>query len=370
MYIDPVIKNTSLMSFSSPYVQKRTSKNTFYTHINKIVNWQLVDNEIKNHYFPGKNATGQDAHSGLLLFKMLLVGIWNGGLSDRAVEEMVNENLSAMSFCGLQLESTVPDHSCLSRFRSILAKNNGFEAVLALINKQLEEHGILVKTGVKIDASLTDTPRRPRGKTTYAIAEDRKEDEVGDEETNKQESDIKHVRVYQKGVDEEGRWLKKAGKLHFGFKKHVSTDQDGLVLGIITTAANVHDSRTFEELVAKSALAPRSRVYSDKAYKSEKHDMFLKNNKLKNGIHYKASKNRPLTERQQRFNSMVSKTRYTVERTFGSCIKWFRAGVAKYVGLTKTHAQHVLEAIAYNLKRSPNMITKLQTSAKQVVAMG
>lgn len=358
------------MSFSSAYVQKRTSKNTFYAHINKIINWQLIDNEINKYYSPGKNATGQDAHSGLLLFRMLMVGIWNGGLSDRAVEEMVNENLSAMAFCGLQLESTVPDHSCLSRFRSALAKNNGFETILSLINKQLEDHGILVKTGVKIDASLTDTPRKPRGKTTYAIAEDRNEDEVGDEEKMKQESGIQHVRLFQSGVDVEGRWLKKAGKLHFGFKRHVSTDQDGLVLGVITTAANVHDSKTFEDLVIKSALPPRSRVYADKAYKSEKHDMFLKNNRLKNGVHYRASKNRPLTDRQQRFNSLVSKTRYTVERTFGSTTKWFRAGVAKYVGLVKTHAQHLLEAIAYNLKRSPNLIIKLQTSVKQEVIMG
>ena len=207
-------------------------------------------------------------------------------------------------------------------------------------------------------------------RVAYAIAEDRKEDEVGDEEKRNQESGIQHVRLYQSGVDGEGRWLKKAGKLHFGFKKHVSTDQDGLVLGVITTAANVHDSTPFEELVTKSALAPRSRVYSDKAYKSEKHDMFLKDNRLKNGIHYRAYKNRPLTERQQRFNSMVSKTRYTVERTFGSTAKWFGAGVAKYVGLVKTHAQHLLEAIAYNLKRSPNLIIKLQTSVKQEVSMG
>ena len=63
----------------------------------------------------------------------------------------------------------------------------------------------------------------------------------------KQASEIKAIKMYQKGVDEKGRWLKKAGKLHYGFKKHVSTDQDGLVLAIITTPANVHDSITFED---------------------------------------------------------------------------------------------------------------------------
>ena len=358
------------MSFSAAYVQKRTSKNTFYSQINTIIDWQIIDNEIVKFYTSGKDATGKPSHSGLLLFKMLLVGYWNGGLSDRDVEEMVMENLSAMSFCGLQLESNVPDHSCLSRFRSKLAENEGFEALLTQINKQLEAHHILVKTGVKIDASLTDTLRKPRGKATYQIAEDRKEDEVEKEEIEKQDAESKAVRVYQKGVDEEGRWLKKAGKLHYGFKKHVSTDEDGLVLAIINTPANVHDSITFEDLITKSGLKPKSRVYADKAYKSKKHDILLKNRKLKNGIHYKAAKKRPLTGHEQAFNKLVSKTRYTAERTFGSMSKWFGAGIAKYIGETKTHAQHLLEAMAYNLKRSPNMIIKLQTSQKQAVIAG
>lgn len=358
------------MSFSAAYVQKRTSKNTFYNQINTIIDWQLIANEIARYYTSGQDATGKPSHSGLLLFKMLLVGYWNGGLSDRDVEDMVNENLSAMAFCGLQLESHVPDHSCLSRFRSKLANNEGFEALLTEINKQMEAHGILIKTGVKIDASLTDTLRKPRGKATYQIAEDRKEDEVENTEVDKQTSDIKAIRVYQKGVDEEGRWLKKAGKLHYGFKKHVSTDQDGLVLAIITTPANVHDSITFEDLITKSGLKAKSRVYADKAYKSKKHDIFLKANKLKNGVHYKAAAKKPLNEREQLFNKWVSKTRYTVERTFGSMSKWFRAGIAKYIGESKTHAQHLLEAMAYNLKRSPNLIIKLQIAQKQSFIVG
>jgi len=358
------------MSFSAAYVQKRTSKNTFYSQINTIIDWQTIDNEISRFYTSGKDATGKPSHSGLLLFKMLLVGYWNGGLSDRDVEEMVMENLSAMAFCGLQLESNVPDHSCLSRFRSKLAENEGFEALLTQINKQLEAHHILVKTGVKIDASLTDTLRKPRGKATYKIAEDRKEDEVEKEEIEQQSADIKSVRIYQKGVDDQGRWLKKAGKLHYGFKKHVSTDEDGLVLAVITTPANVHDSITFGDLITKSDLKAKSRVYADKAYKSKKHDEILIKKKLKNGIHYKAVKNKPLTDREQMFNKWVSKTRYTVERTFGSMSKWFGAGIAKYIGETKTHAQHLLESIAYNLKRSPNLIIKLQTSQKQIVIAG
>ena len=42
---------------------------------------------------------------------MLLVGIWQNGLSDEAVEDMANASLHVMRFLGLSLEDDVPDHS-------------------------------------------------------------------------------------------------------------------------------------------------------------------------------------------------------------------------------------------------------------------
>ena len=44
---------------------------------------------------------------------------------------------------------------------------------------------------------------------------------------------------------------------------------------------------------------------------------------------------------------------YYVERRMR---RWFRTGKTRYVGLTKTHTQHLLEAIAYNLYRAPGII--------------
>jgi len=38
----------------------------------------------------------------------------------------------------------------------------------------------------------------------------------------------------------------------------------------------------------------------------------------------------------------------------GSGVVWCR-----YIGLTKTHTQHLLEAIAYNLYRAPGIIIKI-----------
>ena len=70
----------------------------------------------------------------------------------------------------------------------------------------------------------------------------------------------------------------------------------------------------------------------------------------------KASKSRDLSDWERKFNKGISKLRYKIERTFVSMKRWFGAGVARYVGLAKTHTQHLLEAMSYNLYRSPGIV--------------
>lgn len=354
------------MSFSYPDVVRRTARNTFFTQINELIDWRVISQEIDKHYSPGKSATGQAAYPGILLFKMLLTGYWMGGLSDREVEDMANENLSVMRFLSVQLEDNVPDHSVLSRFRSALAKAGAYDDLLHQINDQLDRYGVLVKQGVKIDASITDTPRKPKGKTTYHIVEDRKEDELSADQKVHQQQVVKAIKRKQPGVDEAGKWTKKAGKLRYGYKKHIATEQEGLVLSVLTTGANEHDSLSMEGLLDKAGISSGSRVFADKAYKSEKHDQLLKEQGLKNGIHLKGVRGQSLSARQKSFNRAVSKRRYQVERTFGSQVRWFRAGTARYVGQVKTHSQHVMESIAYNIKRLPGLLMKKELEQRLV----
>lgn len=65
---------------------------------------------------------------------------------------------------------------------------------------------------------------------------------------------------------------------------------------------------------------------------------------------------KPLTRWAKRYNKLVGKARYKIERVFGSTKRWFGGLTTRYVGLVKTHGQHVLEALAYNLYRLPGII--------------
>lgn len=67
------------------------------------------------HYAPVIECfMAHSAYSVAVLFKMLLVETWNGGLYDESMDDIVNSNLHVMSFMELSLEDDVSDHSMLS----------------------------------------------------------------------------------------------------------------------------------------------------------------------------------------------------------------------------------------------------------------
>lgn len=348
------------MSFSELDVTRRTRKGNFLKQIDQLIDWDSVEQAIAVHYSPISDAAGRPAYSGLLLFKMLLVGIWNGGLSDESVEDMANSNLHVMRFLGLSLEDDVPDHSVLSRFRTRLTAAKAWDGLLEEINRQVQMHDIMVRKGCHVDASITQSPRKPKTKPTYEVVSDREE---RDDEPDAKEA-MRVIEVTQPGVDTEARWVKKAGKSVFGYKQHTVVDDNGLILAVETTAANCHDSKSLLGLLDKANIQSGARIHADKAYSSQKHRDALKSRGIKNGIQDKAAKNNPLTHRQLQRNSLITKARYVVERTFGSQVRWFNAKTLRYFGLAKAHAWHILLAMAYNLKRLPKLFTNYRIIPK------
>jgi IS5 family transposase len=122
------------MSWAGNYVEKRTRKNTFFRQINEIIDWNVVSKEIDKVYKKGQSVDGRPSYREIVLFKMMLLQTWYN-LSNPQVEEMVNENLSAMRFCELELEYDVPDHSTLSRFRKELVEEKSHRSFIEK-NKQ------------------------------------------------------------------------------------------------------------------------------------------------------------------------------------------------------------------------------------------
>lgn len=348
-------KNSIDMGFFDMYMVQKTRRQDFFNRVNKLIDWDKIEFELNKIYKKGNSVDGRPAYSGLLLFKMLLIEIWYD-MSDVECEDFVRDSLSARLFLGLSIEDDVPDHSTLSRFRSELAGKRAYDRLLRKINKQLEQHGAKLKKGKTIvDASITVSPLAPKGKTTYEIAEDRKEDERQDDEMKKEETHHRLIKKESPGVDDEARWLKKQDKLFYGYKQSIAVDENGMIDAVTTVSANVNDSKTLAVLLSMLPQDRKEEILADKGFKTPENDELLKQQNIKNRIMDKAYRNRPLSQRQIQRNKLISKYRYVVERTFGSIKRWFGGHVARYKGFIKTHAQHVLQAIAYNLKRSINV---------------
>jgi IS5 family transposase len=322
-------------------LRARKIKTVFFKQMNQLLDWQAISEVIDKYYTKGESATGTPAYDGLLLFKMCLLQTWYG-LSDYEVEDRVNDSISFGYFCGLTIEQVAPDHSTVSRFRATLTKAKAYEPLFKQINMQLEKHNIIVKTGAIVDASVIETPLRPKGKTTQKITQDR-EDEVEIEKD------------YAASVDKDASWLKKRGKYHFGYKKHFVVDNEGMVLGVLTTKASTNEIANLEEVLNTADLPENIPLKADKGYQSQKNAELLKERKLKNHILKKAKQNAPLTQWEKKFNKIIGKTRFKVERTFGGIKRWFSGGQARYRGIEKMHTQNLMEAIAYNLYRSPGI---------------
>lgn len=325
-------------------LRTRKIKTTFFTQINTLLDWNSISAVISSHYQKGKSVTGKPSYDGLLLFKMCLLQTWYG-LSDYEVEDRVNDSISFGYFCGLTIDQVAPDHSTLSRFRSALSKSGTFELLFKEINTQLSAHNIIVKAGAIVDASVIETPLKPRGNTNHEVTRDRED-----------EQEVRVTKTYPSSVDTDASWLKKRGKYHFGYKKHIVTDEEGLVLGVVTTKASVNEISNLSDVLDAANLPEHIALKADKGYQSEKNASILKERKLKNHILKKARKNKALTKWELRFNKLVGKTRFKVERTFGGIKLWFNGGVARYRGLEKMHSQNLIESLCYNLYRSPGII--------------
>ncbi|MFR9541770.1 MAG: IS5 family transposase [Rikenellaceae bacterium] len=351
------MKKQQLISLADITTAHRVRKSEFFAQINTFIDWASVEKLLHRYYRKGKSATGRESYTALLLFKMTLLQTWYG-LSDYELEDQVNDRISFSRFVGIPLDATVPDHSVICRFRGELNKRNAYEKLFTEINRQLEQHSILVRTGVIVDATITDSPRRPRGKQEYEIVKDR-EDDVVIENTTVKENAVKLIKKVQSNVDPEAAWIEKRGVYRFGYKIHEGVDPNGLVLAVHTTPANESDIRNLEPLLDKIELEPRATVEGDKGYKSAYNDEVIKKRGLRNRIMFRNVKGRKITHWQGVFNKLVSRTRYKVERTFGSMRRWFNTGTARYVGLAKTHSQHLLEAMAHNLYRAPRVIVSI-----------
>ena len=135
-----------------------------------------------------------------------------------------------------------------------------------------------------------------------------------------------------------GAWTKKHGKSHYGYKNHVSIDRrHKLIRRYRVTDAAVHDSQVLDALLASDNTA--SGVLADSAYRSKDIEASIKAAGLTSRIHPKASRNRPLHDREQTGNRNLSRIRARVEHVFGAQSNDMGGTLVRSIGIVRARAR-------------------------------
>jgi IS5 family transposase len=288
--------------------------NDFLEKLDRALDWQPIEAALHRMY---PASTGRPPCPPLALFKMSLLQHCYG-LSDPQCEELVSDRLSWRRFVGLGLQDKVPDETTLVNFRKRLREHGLHEKLLALVNRQLEKRGLILKTCTLVDATLLQAARRAPAQ----------EDKTGG--------------------DEEAGYTVKQGQPHYGYKAHVAVDQTHTLIRQVTlTSANVHDSREFETVV----LGDEEMVVADKAYWSRERSDWCGRKGVANGILRKASRGEKLRACAVRANRLFSAIRCQIEKVFG----WWKRSAGyrrvRYVGREPNRLELEFKSICWNLKR-------------------
>jgi IS5 family transposase len=152
---------------------------------------------------------------------------------------------------GLGLQDALPDETTLVRFRQRLREHGLHEKLLALVNRQLQVKGLILKTCTLLDATLLQAARR-------APAQENKT-----------------------GGDGDAGYTVKKGQPQYDYKAHVAVEETHTLIWQVTlTAANVHDSQEFETVVK----GDERMVLADKAYWSKARSEWCGEHGVANGI--------------------------------------------------------------------------------------
>ena len=308
--------------------------------LNRFINWENFRHMLNEALVPRdqKKPGGAAHYDYVFMFKILIIQRFYN-LSDEQTEFRINDSLSLQRFLGITLSDKVPDHNKIWDYRERLKKTKVLEKIFRQFDEQLEKEGIVGKAGVIIDATFVETPKQRNSREENA--------KIKAGETPEEWKDNPHKLCHK---DTEARWTTKNRQRYYGYKNHTKVDaQSKIVREFCVTSANVHDSKAVEKLINKTDKGKT--IYADSAYVGPEIVKVLNAQEMKNQIHEKGYRGRPLTEEQKKENRKKSKTRCRIEHVYGYMENSMNGCGIRSIGRERAACQIGLMNIVYNLCR-------------------
>jgi IS5 family transposase len=224
-------KQLGFGDYEQSTAKKQTKKEKFLAEMDKVVPWQALIDLIEPFYPKTGSKGGRPPYALETMLRIHLMQHWYA-LSDPAMEDALIEVPTMRGFAGIDLISErIPDETTILTFRHLLEKHDLGEKIFETVKDHLKAHGMSMKQGTIIDATLIAAPSSTKNK--------------------------------QGKRDPEMHQTKKGNQWYFGMKVHIGVDaESGLIHSVQTTAANVHDLTPAAELLHGEETV----VYADAGY--------------------------------------------------------------------------------------------------------
>ena len=194
--------------------RKQTRRERFLLEMDQVVPWKPLLALIEPHYPKGEG--GRPAYPLDAMLRVHLMQNWFG-YSDPAMEEALYETTILRLFAGLQLDR-IPDETTILNFRRLLERYGLSTALFEVVNRYLGEHGLMLRHGTVVDATIIHAPSSTKNKEGKR--------------------------------DPEMHQTKKGNQYYFGMKAHIGVDaESGLVHSLVGTAANAGDVTQVDKLL-------------------------------------------------------------------------------------------------------------------------
>ena len=277
-----------------------------------VVPWNNLETELTPYY---KSKKGRHPHPLALMLRIHFLQLWHN-LSDPAMEDAIYDRLSFQKFLGFDcFGGVVPDESAILRFRHLLEKHKLSEKILSIVNNHLSNHGLILKEGTIVDATLLQAPvsKKNKGKTR----------------------------------DPEMTSTRKNNKGYFGAKGHIGVQCEGkpLIHSLFFSTAKDHDKKHMGFLFHGEEEA----IFGDSAYVAKAEKRGARSEGLYYGIADRGARDRPLSSSQKKRNRKHSSLRAKVEHPFRIIKELWGHRKLRYKGLAKNGSQFTVLCALSNL---------------------
>ena len=317
-------KQTGQKGFAEMFVGDGLGVNRRLEAIEKTFDWIPFEEMLGVIY---DNGQGRPSYPPLLMFKVLLLQQWYE-LSDPMTEEALSDRLSFRRFVGLSLSDSTPDHSTISRFRAQMDAHALGSAVFEELSRQLDGHGLIVRKGTLMDASIVSAQAAKPSMRKGSAA--------------------------SSSIDPDAAWTRKGGRSYFGYKAHVCTDQgSGLIRKAILTPARINESSVADDLI----MGDEQAIYADKGYENKHRRKRLKAAGIKDRIMHRSHKHQSgLPYWQQQRNRLIIPIRSPVEQVFGLMKRSYGYTSVRYFSLARNALQLNLLCMAINMRKAITLL--------------